>query len=156
MGRTGERSSVRQALFGRKSLVEQLITFAPNLDIYIIPDQSTPPSRPKGRRRALALQPPSSRDVLRTLAFSLVATSIGTAFRHLGFADSSIISLYILTALLTAVTTTGRICTIVSSVLSVVLYNFCFVTPLFSLASYDRSYLVTFGIMFATAMAPAS
>ncbi len=32
------------------------------------------------------------------------------------------------------------------------LYNFCFVTPLFSLASYDRSYLVTFGIMFATAM----
>lgn len=60
MGRTGERSSVRQALFGRKSLVEQLIAFAPNLDIYIIPDQSTPPSRPKGRRRALALQPPSS------------------------------------------------------------------------------------------------
>ena len=90
--------------------------------------------------------------MLRTLALSLVATAIGTAFRHLGFADSSIISLYILTALLTAVTTTGRICTIVSSVLSVVLYNFCFVTPLFSLASYDRSYLVTFGIMFATAM----
>ena len=27
MGRTGEHSSVRQALFGRKSLVEQLITF---------------------------------------------------------------------------------------------------------------------------------
>lgn len=152
MGRTGEHSSVRQALFGRKSLVEQLITFAPNLDIYIIPDQSTPPSRPKGRRHALALQPPSSRNVLRTLALSLAATAIGTAFRHLGFADSSIISLYILTALLTAVTTTGRICTIVSSVLSVVLYNFCFVTPLFSLASYDRSYLVTFGIMFATAM----
>lgn len=152
MGRTGERGSVRQALFGRKSLVERLIAFAPNLDIYIIPDQSAPPSRPEGRRRALALQPPSSRDVLRTLALSLAATAIGTAFRHLGLADSSIISLYILTALLTAVTTTGRICTIVSSVLSVVLYNFCFVTPLFSLDSYDRSYLVTFAIMFATAM----
>ena len=152
MGRTGERGSVRQALFGRKSLVEQLIAFAPNLDIYIIPDQSAPPSRPEGRRRALALQPPSSRDVLRTLALSLAATAIGMAFRHLGLADSSIISLYILTALLTAVTTTGRICTIVSSVLSVVLYNFCFVMPLFSLNSYDRSYLVTFGIMFATAM----
>lgn len=87
-----------------------------------------------------------------TLGLSLLATAIGTYFRHLGFADSSIISLYILTALLTAVTTTGRICTIVSSVLSVVLYNFCFVTPLFSLDSYDRSYLVTFAIMFATAM----
>ena len=52
MGRTGERGSVRQALFGRKSLVEQLIAIRPNLDIYIIPDQSAPPSRPEGRRRA--------------------------------------------------------------------------------------------------------
>ena len=152
MGRTGEHSGVRQALFGRKSLVEQLIAFAPNLDIYIIPDQETPPSRPMERRHQTALQPPSGRDVLRTLGLSLVATAIGVSFRHLGFADSSIISLYILTALLTAVTTTGRLCTIMSSVLSVVLYNFCFVTPLFSLNSYDRSYLVTFTIMFATAM----
>lgn len=44
MGRTGEHGGVRQALFGRKSLVEQLIAFAPNLDIYIIPDQETPSS----------------------------------------------------------------------------------------------------------------
>ena len=152
MGRTGEHSGVRQVLFGRKSLVEQLIAFAPNLDIYIIPDQETPPSRPMERKHQTALQPPSGRDVLRTLGLSLVATAIGVSFRHLGFADSSIISLYILTALLTAVTTTGRLCTIMSSVLSVVLYNFCFVTPLFSLNSYDRSYLVTFAIMFATAM----
>ncbi|MFR3877469.1 MAG: DUF4118 domain-containing protein [Collinsella sp.] len=89
--------------------------------------------------------------MLRTLALSCRHGD-----RH-GFPPSGICRfqhhiLYILTALLTAVTTTGRICTIVSSVLSVVLYNFCFVTPLFSLASYDRSYLVTFGIMFATAM----
>ena len=152
MGRTGERGGVRAAILGRKSLVEQLIAFAPNLDIYIIPDQATPPSRPAEQRKPSALQLPSGRDVLRTLGLSLLATAIGTAFRHLGFADSSIISLYILTALLTAVTTTGRLCTIVSSVLSVVLYNFCFVTPLFSLDSYDRSYLVTFAIMFATAM----
>ena len=93
--------------------------------------------------------------MLLTLGLSAIATAVGTAFRGLGFADSSIISLYILTALLTAVTTTGRVCTIVSSILSVVLYNFCFVTPLFSFDSYDRSYLVTFVIMFATAMVAA-
>ena len=62
MGRTGEHSSVRQALFGRKSLVEQLITFAPNLDIYIIPDQSTPPSRPKDA----AMRSPCSRPAAET------------------------------------------------------------------------------------------
>ena len=152
MGRTGERGSVRQALFGRKSLVEQLIAIAPNLDIYIIPDQAAPDARRRDRREHGGFRPPRGRDMALTLGLSLLATAIGTYFRHLGFADSSIISLYILTALLTAVTTAGRICTIVSSVLSVVLYNFCFVTPLFSLNSYDRSYLVTFGIMFATAM----
>ena len=152
MGRTGELHGVNRALFGRKSLVEQLIAIAPNLDIYIIPDQAAPDARRRDRREHGGFRPPRGRDMALTLGLSLLATAIGTYFRHLGFADSSIISLYILTALLTAVTTTGRICTIVSSVLSVVLYNFCFVTPLFSLDSYDRSYLVTFAIMFTTAM----
>lgn len=152
MGRTGELHGVNRALFGRKSLVEQLIAIAPNLDIYIIPDQAAPDARRRDRREHGGFRPPRGRDMALALGLSLLATAIGTYFRHLGFADSSIISLYILTALLTAVTTTGRICTIVSSVLSVVLYNFCFVTPLFSLDSYDRSYLVTFAIMFATAM----
>lgn len=152
MGRTGELHGVNRALFGRKSLVEQLIAIAPNLDIYIIPDQAAPDARRRDRREHGGFRPPRGRDMALTLGLSLLATAIGTYFRHLGFADSSIISLYILTALLTAVTTTGRICTIVSSVVSVVLYNFCFVTPLFSLDSYDRSYLVTFAIMFATAM----
>lgn len=155
MGRTGELRGMRRALFGRKSLVEQLIAIAPNLDIYIIPDQSAPASRPTTHRERHGLWRPSNRDIMRTLGLSVIATAFGLSFRQFGFADSSIISLYILTALLTAVTTTGRICTIVSSVLSVVLYNFCFVTPLFSFDSYDRSYLVTFGIMFATAMVAA-
>ena len=153
MGRTGERAASVTAILGRKSLVEQLIAFAPNLDIYIIPDQATPPSRPTEqrsgtpRRSCPAAETSSARWALPSSPRRLARPSA-----HLGFADSSIISLYILTALLTAVTTTGRVCTIVSSVLSVVLYNFCFVTPLFSLDSYDRSYLVTFAIMFATAM----
>lgn len=155
MGRTGELKGAHNVLFGRKSLVEQLISIAPNLDIYIIPDRAAPESRPDDRREHGGFRPPRGRDMARTLGLSLLATAIGTYFRHLGFADSSIISLYILTALLTAVTTEGRACTLLSSVLSVVLYNFCFVTPLFSLDSYDRSYLVTFAIMFVTAMVAA-
>lgn len=155
MGRTGEARGLHHALFGRKSLVERLIAIAPNLDIYIIPDQPVPARRGQDRPTASEPHLPSRRDMLLTLGLSAVATAVGTAFRGLGFADSSIISLYILTALLTAVTTTGRVCTIVSSILSVVLYNFCFVTPLFSFDSYDRSYLVTFVIMFATAMVAA-
>ncbi len=126
------------------------------------PTSTSTSSRPGGARvapgrpsRARRLSPAERARHGADLGLSLLATAIGTYFRHLGFADSSIISLYILTALLTAVTTEGRACTLLSSVLSVVLYNFCFVTPLFSLDSYDRSYLVTFAIMFVTAMVAA-
>ncbi|MDO4437802.1 MAG: sensor histidine kinase KdpD [Coriobacteriaceae bacterium] len=155
MGRTGETSGARRALFGKKSLIEQLIAIAPNLDIYIIPDQTSahPPKAHGARENGLSM--PRTRDVMRTVGLAAIATGIGLGFRSFGFADSSIISLYILTALLTAVTTEGRVCTLLSSALSVVLYNFCFVTPILSLESFDKSYLVTFTIMFVTAMVAA-
>ncbi len=85
-------------------------------------------------------------------ALLAASTAIGLAFHTLGFTDSSIISLYILATLLTATATSGRMCTLLSSALSVVLYNFYFVVPRFSLASLGTSYLVTFAIMFIAAI----
>ncbi len=87
-----------------------------------------------------------------TCVMLAASTALGVWFHALGFADASIISLYILSTLLVAVVTTGRLCTLLSSVLSVVLYNFYFVNPLYSLESLDKSYLVTFAIMFITAI----
>lgn len=80
------------------------------------------------------------------------STAIGLGFHELGFTDSSIISLYILSTLLTATVTSGRMYTLLSSALSVVLYNFYFVVPRFSFESLDTSYLVTFAIMFVAAI----
>ncbi len=93
MGRTGERSSVRQGPFRPQIFVEQLITFALNLDIlhHSRPVDSAPPgpATPPCARPAAAQQ---SRETCFARWPSCVATAIGTAFRHLGFADSSIIS----------------------------------------------------------------
>ena len=155
MGRTGEPSGARQALFGKRSLVEQLVRLAPNLDIHIIPDHTSARGSATAPAGNDATALPRGRDIARTLGLTAIATGIGLGFRSLGFADSSIISLYILTALLTAVTTEGRLCTLLSSVLSVTLYNFCFVVPILTFESIDKSYLVTFGIMFVTAMVAA-
>ena len=155
MGRTGEPSGARRALFGKRSLVEQLVRIAPNLDIYIIPDQASARSLAAHAAQQTGPSMPRARDIARTVCLAGIATGIGLGFRSFGFADSSIISLYILTALLTAVTTEGRTCTLLSSVLSVVLYNFCFVAPVLSFESFDKSYLVTFAIMFVTAMVAA-
>ncbi|OUO21709.1 sensor histidine kinase KdpD [Collinsella sp. An307] len=154
MGRSGDRRGLISVVLGRPSLTDRLIALAPNLDIHIIPDRelavgSGHPAATRGRA------PERDRNVLRhvlvTCALIASSTGIGIIFHRLGFADSSIISLYILVTLLTAITTTGRICTLLSSVLSVMLYNYCFVAPLYSLQSFDKSYLVTFAIMFVTA-----
>ena len=85
-------------------------------------------------------------------ALLAASTAIGLGFHDLGFTDSSIISLYILSTLLTATVTSGRMYTLLSSALSVVLYNFYFVVPRFSLESLDTSYLVTFAIMLVAAI----
>lgn len=85
-------------------------------------------------------------------ALLAASTAIGLGFHELGFTDSSIISLYILSTLLTATVTSGRMYTLLSSALSVVLYNFYFVVPRFSFESLDTSYLVTFAIMLVAAI----
>ena len=111
-----------------------------------------------GEHGDMARRVPSARTreaiahVAVTCLMLAVSTAIGVGFRQMGFADASIISLYILTTLLVAVSTTGRACTLLSSIASVVLYNFYFVAPIYTLESLDKSYLVTFAIMFVAAV----
>ena len=153
MGRNNETRNIKRPLFGRGSLTEQLIAIAPNLDIYIIPDKSAETVRAE---RARSFKPISTRlnarDTGSTLLLLALATAIGFTFRYLHFADSSIISIYILATLLTAITTTSRTYPLISSLVAVAVYNFCFVPPLFTFQTIDSSYLVTFVIMFLTAM----
>ena len=153
MGRNNETRGIKRHLFGKGTLTEQLIAIAPNLDIYIVPDKKTETVRAERDR---SFKPISSRlnarDTGSTLMLIALATAIGLAFRHFHFADSSIISIYILTTLLTAITTTSRMYPLVSSLLAVALYNYCFVPPLFTFQTFDPSYTVTFIIMFVTAM----
>lgn len=150
----GRSASSRAHLWGGRPLTDRLIVLAPNLDVHIIPDRETPRDA-RGRTSARAdgdHRGPSARHLAITCALVASSTLLGLGAHALGFADSSIISLYILATLLTAVSTSGRACTILSSVLSVAFYNFFFVAPVFSFESFDRSYLATFAIMFVTAI----
>ena len=153
MGRNNETRGMRKHLFGKGSLTEQLIAIAPNLDIYIIPDKKAETVQAVRER---AFRPISSRlnarDMGNTLLLLALATAIGFLFRYLLFVDSSIISIYILVTLLTAITTTSSLYPLASSLISVCLYNFCFVAPFFTLRTFDSSYIATFVVMFVTAM----
>ena len=127
---------------------------APHLDIYIIPDDQAV------RYRRLAARPSAEAlsliDWLKTLGILVGASLLGMIFHQIGFNDSNIIMVYILGVLLTAIVTTGRIYSIVLSIISVLVFNFLFTTPKFTFRAYGPEYPVTFLVMFLAAFITSS
>ena len=148
------RSSARRSLFFTKPpLTQRINQFSPNLDIYIIPDQNTPPYKDKSRRKGEKL---SAMDFFKSSLVLALCTAIGFVFDTLGFSEANIITAYILGVLVTAVVTSQRAFSLVSSVISVLLFNYFFTDPRFTLNAYDPQYLATFPIMFVAAFLTSS
>lgn len=76
-----------------------------------------------------------------------ICTLNGLLFRWLGFSDATIISVYILGVLISAVLTTNYISNIIASFEAMIVFNFFFTQPLFTLHAYDAEYPVTFIVM---------
>ena len=88
------------------------------------------------------------RDVLKSIVVLLVATLIGCGFDAFGFTESNIIAVYILGVLVAAVITTNRPCGILTSVVSVLVFNFFFTTPRLTFHFDDPNYIVTFATVY--------
>ena len=146
----GRDNAVKRRLFTKQTLTEKLTVYAPNLDVYILPDRPILGYRSEKVKKTT--QPFSPVDLLRSAVILATATGIGFAFYHFGFSEANIITVYILGVLLTAVGTSARIYSIVSSLASVLVFNFFFTTPCFTLRADDPSYFVTFPIMFLAAL----
>lgn len=137
-------------LFGKKVLTELLLNYAPEIDIHIIPDNTADtPYRPKKVKTAKA------KDILLNITKSVVilavATLLSQLFSRLGFTDANIIMVYILGVVVTSIATSHRLYSLLSSVTSVIIFNFLFTYPRFSFAAYETGYPVTFIVMFVTA-----
>jgi two-component system sensor histidine kinase KdpD len=91
------------------------------------------------------------RDALRSTGILLAATLLGLLFERWGFTDSNIIMVYILGVVVTSVVTSQRVYSLVSSVASVIIFNYLFTIPRFSFAAYETGYPITFLVMFLTA-----
>lgn len=146
----GRFNAVRNRIFDKPTLTEKLIGYSPKLDIYIIPDKPVKGYRPQ--RTAPESNRFSSRDLLYSVGILAAATGIGFLFYHLGFSEANIIIVYILGVLLTAVTTSARAYSLISALTSVLVFNFFFTVPRFTLNAYDPGYPVTFLIMFLAAL----
>ena len=148
------RSAVPKGrLFAKPSFTDRLIEAVPNMDVYIIPD-AVSGTRSVGIKKYLKPPKPifSVSDTLKSVGILAGASAIGLLFQRLGFTDANIIIVYILSTIFVAAVTKHKIYCFFSSFISVVVFNFLFTEPRWSLKFYDDGYPVTFLIMFLGAL----
>lgn len=152
----GRSSAKRRHFFGKPTLTEKLTAVAPDLDIHIIPNVS-PGSfyRAKKAKQEVSFSI-SLLDTAKSVLILFLATLIGFAFSKLGFTEANIITVYILGVLVTSIVTKARIYSLISSIVSVLVFNFFFTMPKFTFMAYDKGYPVTFAIMFIAALLTGS
>ena len=149
----GRNNAKKRFFFSKPTLTEKLIAYAPNLDVYVIPDSTARVYRERQRRERQKLLPA---DILKTLIILIAATLVGLGFEAMGFSESNIITIYILGVLITSVVTSRRVCSLASSVVGVLVFNFFFTDPQYSLMAYDSGYPATFVVMFLSAFISSS
>ena len=149
IGRSGIQ---RRHFWSESTLTEQLITLAPEVDIYIIPDVEA--YKNCRRNQPLTIRPafPTARELLLTIGILAATTVIGWIFLRLSFANDNIIMVYLLGVLLTSTFTSGYTCGVLSAFLSVLLFNYFLTEPRLSLVAYGSKYPITFAVMFAAAL----
>lgn len=153
----GRSSATKSHLFSKPTLTEKLIANAPHLDVHIIPDtvSGTSAYRLKKAKKESSIVFSFS-DILKSIGILIAASCIGFLFQNWGFAEANIITVYVLGVLVTSVITKHQIYSLISSIVSVLIFNFLFTEPLFTLQAYDKGYPVTFLIMFLAAFLTGS
>ncbi len=92
------------------------------------------------------------RESIITILIVFITTIVSALFYMWKFSNANIIMLFILGVILTAIYTSGYKYCIISSIISILLFNFFFTQPIFSFSTYDKQYPATFVIMFAIAL----
>ena len=152
----GRSTVTRKSVFSKPTLTERLIAHAPNLDIHVIPDASAEGTYQERQNHALHVTGMPVRDVAKSILVLLAATLVGYVFYTLGFSEANIVSVSIFGVLVISVITTNRFCGVVSSIVSVLVFNFFFTAPRFTFRFNDPNYWVTFPIMFMVALLTGS
>lgn len=92
------------------------------------------------------------KDIGLTLLLLALATSVGGIFGHAKFHETNVVVLYIFSVLLIARFTRGYLWGIIASVASILLFNWFFTEPYYTLKVNDMTYIITFAIMALTAI----
>ena len=144
----GRSSAIKGRIFGKQTLVEKLISYAPTLDVYVIPDSNNTSSynvnkvhkKPKNIFKDFAIC---------TLVM-ILSSLVGLLFSYLGIYEANIIMVYVFGVIVASVLIENRYFNIFTSLFSVLAFNFLFTEPVFSLKAYGAEYPFTFLFMFIT------
>ena len=153
----GRSSATKRHLLSKPTLTEKLIDYAPNLDVHIIPDTVSNAAvyqLREGRKKNHIVF--SVTDTLKSTSILILSSLVGMIFQKFGFDEANIITVFVLGVLATAVITNHQIYSLISSIVSVLVFNFLFTEPQFTLQAYDQGYPVTFIIMFLAAFLTGS
>ena len=150
------KSPGKRSLFApRETLMSRLNELAPDVEIVIVPNSLKEDSRRFSLKGKLPRERFKAGDLLKTLLILLVCTGLGFLFTAVGLAITNVVLIYILGVMAVALLTTGYACSLLSSLFSVLIFNFFFTEPYHSLQS-SPDYFATFAVMFAAAILSSS
>ena len=150
------KSPGKRSFFSRKeTLMSRLNELAPDVEIIIVPNHLQEDTRHFSLRRKLQREQFTTGDLLKTVLILMLCTGVGFLFSAIGLAITNVVLIYILGVMAVALFTTGYIYSLLSSLLSVFIFNFFFTEPYYSLRS-SPDYFATFAVMFAVAILSSS
>lgn len=152
----GRSAAKKKGIFAGTSLVEKLIDHAPEMEIYIIPDSQMGSEVIRKWNRLAQKNDFSLKAAVQSAGILFAATAAGWMFEILKLTDANIITVYILGVLLISIVTEGWFYSFSATIASVLVFNFLFTAPRFTLRAYDRSYPFTFAVMFLAALITGS
>lgn len=153
IGKSRTKKSLRN-LF-KPSLEDQLISQLPSIEIHIIPGELPSIGAKKKKYKRFSFGENmrfSFQDALKTIITLGGATLFSMVLHTLGFENQYINMIYILSVLIISRVTSGYIYGISAAILSVLLFNFFFSFPYFSLHTIERGSPIAFSLMLLVAL----
>ncbi|WP_348921808.1 sensor histidine kinase KdpD [Enterococcus rotai] len=151
MGKAIKRS--RFIRLYRPDLEDELVAFIPEVDIHLVPYQSNKYLLNKYAAKKKNLQSIFTwKDFYMTIGLLVIATLLSELGSYFHIGDQNLILIYILFVLLVARITTGYLWAALASIASVLMFNWFFVEPLYSLTVYKQGYPVTLIFMLLVAL----
>ena len=149
VGKVTKKNSIKS--FFETDLEDKLVSLLPNVEIHIIPDLPQKQYIKHNKIRITDSIYFSWVDTAKTLLILIAATLLNMGLQSLDIGEQNLIMVYILSVLIISRTTTGHLYGSISSILSVLAFNFFFTVPYYTFNAIQPGYPITFFIMFLAA-----